>query len=440
MLRRLLSAVVHLFFRRVAVVGAEHVPATGPLLLVLNHPNALVDPVLLLVLSPRPVMFLAKEPLFRMPLVGTVVRALGSIPVYRRQDHADMTRNRETFARVWSELARGGAVALFPEGTSHDDPALRPFKTGAARLALGATAMAAPGTAVVIIPAGLYYTAKRRFRSSVLLSFGHPIAVPATLPGADGEPPAEPVRQLTADLEHAMADVTLQADHHDALRLVTRAERIFSSAAGERPGLADQFALRRRFLAGYAELRRREPHAIESVEHELGRYEAELADAGIAPENVTDGPIEPRRVIRYTFRTIGLVTLLSPLALLGLIVHFPAYRLTDFLAGRFGARYPDVVATVKIVAGIVFYPGTWLLAGALAWHWRGIWIGVAALVLGPVTGAAALHVLERLDRFVGAVRALMLVVFRPSAYRRLLAERARIRDDILRLAERLPAV
>ncbi len=439
MLRRLLRAIGHLFFRRIAVVGSEHVPATGPLLLVLNHPNALVDPVLLLALCPRPVVFLAKAPLFRMPLVGTVVRALGSIPVHRRQDHADMTRNRETFARVWSELSRGGAVALFPEGTSHDDPALRPFKTGAARLALGATAMAKPGTAVVIVPAGLYYTAKRRFRSSVLLSFGRPIAVPAIRPGADGEPPAEPVRRLTTDLERAMADITLQADHHDALRLVTRAERIFSSASGERPGLVDQFALRRRFLAGYAQLRRREPDTVEAVEHRLARYEAELVEAGLAPENVTDGPIRLRRVIRYTSRTVGLVVLLSPLALVGLIMHFPAYRLTDLIAARFGARDPDVEATVKIVAGLVLYSGTWLLAGVLAWHWWGIGFGAAALAAGPVAGAAALRVLERLDRFVGAVRALALAAFRPSAYRRLLADRAQIRDDILRFAERLPA-
>ncbi len=437
MLQRLLGTIVHLFFRRVAVVGADNVPATGPLLLVLNHPNALVDPVLLLVLSPRPVKFLAKEPLFRMPVVGTVVRGLGSIPVHRRQDHADMTRNRETFSRVWDELSRGGAVALFPEGTSHDDPALRPFKTGAARLALGATAMAG-GAAVAIVPAGLYYTAKRRFRSSVLLSFGQPIAVPAVGLGRDGEPAAEPVRQLTARLEHAMTDVTLQADHHDALRLVTRAERIFSSAAGERPALADQFALRQRFVAGYAELRRRDPAAVDAVEHELARYEAELADAGIAPEHVASGPIAPRRVLRYTLRSISLVVLLAPPALVGVALHFPAYQFIDFIAARFGARSPDVEATVKIVAGMVWYPATWVLVGALAWHWWGLWPGVAALLLGPITGAAALRVIERLDRFIGGVRALRLILFRPSAYRRLLARRARIRDDILRLAEQLP--
>ena len=106
---------LRIFFRRVETFGVERVPRNGPLLFVLNHPNSLVDPVFILGLAPRPVSLLAKAPLFRMPVIGRLVRALGSIPVERRQDPgADLAKNREMFARVRAHLEAGGAVALFP--------------------------------------------------------------------------------------------------------------------------------------------------------------------------------------------------------------------------------------------------------------------------------------------------------------------------------------
>lgn len=110
--------VLRVFYRRVEAAGLGRVPASGPTILVLNHPNGLMDPLLLLCLSPRPVSFLAKSPLFTMPFVSLFVKAFGSIPVYRPQDaDADVRRNRETFAKARELLKRGGVLALFPRGS-----------------------------------------------------------------------------------------------------------------------------------------------------------------------------------------------------------------------------------------------------------------------------------------------------------------------------------
>src|SRR6266536_3024084 len=103
MIRRIIRAVLRLalrvYFRRIEVTGLENVPRSTPAIFVLNHPNALVDPAFLLCLAPRRVSFLAKAPLFRTPVLSFFVRALDSLPVYRRQDEGeDLSRNRETFA------------------------------------------------------------------------------------------------------------------------------------------------------------------------------------------------------------------------------------------------------------------------------------------------------------------------------------------------------
>ncbi len=119
--RRIICAVLKLalrvFFRRIEVAGLDRIPRECPVIFVLNHPNGLVDPVFILCLAPRQVSFLAKAPLFRMPVIGFFVRALDSLPVYRKQDEGqDPARNRETFARCRALLKRGGTIAICPEG------------------------------------------------------------------------------------------------------------------------------------------------------------------------------------------------------------------------------------------------------------------------------------------------------------------------------------
>jgi 1-acyl-sn-glycerol-3-phosphate acyltransferase len=240
LLRRVIKVVLlfalRVFFRRIEVVGRSRVPRAGACLFVLNHPNALVDPVFLLCFAPRRVSFLAKSPLFRMPVVGTLIRALDSIPVYRKQDETGDTAalNRKTFERAAELLRRGGTIAICPEGVSHNEPYLLPLKSGAARIALGAVSIKdggmkdegdGEGTSLdlKIVPAGLYYTAKTTFRSGALLYFGEPIPVEPAGLEPDGEPPREAVRALSDRVAEAMRSLTLNADRHEALAMVGRA-------------------------------------------------------------------------------------------------------------------------------------------------------------------------------------------------------------------------
>src|SRR6266536_681427 len=140
-IRGILRIALRVYFRRIEVAGLENVPRDSPVIFVLNHPNGLIDPTFLLCLAPRRVSFLAKAPLFHMPVIGAIARAFEAIPVHRRQDTgADLAKNAETFDAARAVLVRGGTIAVFPEGTSHSDPKLRPLKTGTARIALGAAA------------------------------------------------------------------------------------------------------------------------------------------------------------------------------------------------------------------------------------------------------------------------------------------------------------
>lgn len=437
-LRHAIALILRIFFRRLEIAGADRVPTSGPVVFVLNHPNALIDPLLLLALAPRPVVFLAKEPLFRMPVIGRIVRAVGAIPVYRRMDPgADVSRNREMFARVRSVLDAGGAVALFPEGTSHSEPRVRPFKTGAARITLAA---AAAGSAVRVVPAGLFYTSKSTFRSAALLYLGHPLGVTAVDAEADtaGEPSAEAVHRFTARLEQAIGEVTLQADEHEALALAMRAELILTSGDdddGTPLALSEQLELRQRVIAGYRALRLTRPAAIAHLEHRMARLEARLAKAGLDSETLNYGPLDRGRAAWRALRMLAYTILMLPAVAAGLVIHFPAYRVIGPLATTVSRTSSDLVATVKIIFAVLLYPLTWGALALIVGRMAGTWAGLAAAVIAPGTGYLALRFLERLDEFVGESRGLLLFILRPSAYRNLVHERAQVRAGIIALAK-----
>jgi 1-acyl-sn-glycerol-3-phosphate acyltransferase len=432
----LLRFAMRVYFRRVEVVGLEHVPRKTPVIFVLNHPNALVDPAFLLSLAPRRVSFLAKAPLFRMPVLSFFVRALDSLPVYRRQDEGeDVSKNREMFVAARKLLARGGTIGICPEGVSHDEPRLRPIKTGAARIALGAVSTNEV-TDLKIVPAGLYYTSKTKFRSAVLLYFGKPIDVaPASLE-ADGNPPRAAVRELSNRIECALREVILEAEHEEALQTINRAERIFSSemdAEGDE-SLADELQLQQRFIKAYTVLQHRAPDRLRKLEVRMSRFEEELSQAGVDPDDLSP-PTSTLDVFRHLITRILIFFVLIIPATAGALVHYPAYRLGGYLATRFSRDEDDVVSTVKIISAMLLFPLTWLLIAIAAYNLEGWMFSLVVAVLVPLAGYLAIRFFEGFDSFLGGLRALAFFLTRRRFFVRLLAERKAIRNEILALGE-----
>lgn len=439
MVRRIIVALLRfalrVYFRRVEVVGLEHVPRDRPLIFVLNHPNALVDPAFLLCLAPRQVSFLAKAPLFHLPVLGYFVRAMDALPVYRHQDEGgDVSKNSETFVAARKLLAGGGTIGICPEGVSHDEKRLRPIKTGAARIALGAVSTGEV-TGLQIVPAGLYYTSKTKFRSEALLYFGKPIDVePVALEEGDIPPRAE-VRELSSRIENALREVMLDAHHEEALHTITRAEKIFSAAAEEEDeSLAQELQLQQRFIKAYSILLERAPERLQRLETRLKRFEEELAQAGVDPDDLSP-PKSTWSVFTHLVSRVVLFLLLIGPAVVGLAVHYPAYRLGGLLATRISKNDEDVISTVKILSAMLLFPLTWMVAAWISYRWWGWGIALVILILLPVAGYLAIRFFEGIDSFMGGWRALVFFLMRRRFFVRLLAERNAIRNEILALGD-----
>ncbi|MCA0872306.1 lysophospholipid acyltransferase family protein [Seohaeicola saemankumensis] len=171
-LRGLARLVLSVFFRDVVVIGADRFPAGGPVIVVSNHLNSLIDGVALTAALPRMPRMLAASIIWDNAPLRPLLAAAGVIPVFRLQDVGPgNTRHRDTFEQTWELLAGGGVLSLFPEGASHNEPHLLPMKSGAARIALETGKQRGP-LDIRIVPVGLFYEAKTVFRSRALVEIG----------------------------------------------------------------------------------------------------------------------------------------------------------------------------------------------------------------------------------------------------------------------------
>jgi glycerol-3-phosphate O-acyltransferase/dihydroxyacetone phosphate acyltransferase len=421
------------FFRSIEVTGEEHVPHGVPLVLVANHHNSLVDPILVLGTTGVQARFLAKSTLWSVPPARVLLELAAVIPVHRAQDGADMAKNEETFAACWEVLAACGAIGLFPEGISHDAPHLARLKTGAARIVLGAAARRGVlGTQIV--PVGLTFEQKGRFRSRALVTIGAPLD-PAPWIAKHAADEAESVRGLTEAVRAALEAVTLNYPSHEDVPVIERAAALWEARERELPArmaLEEAFRLRQAALRLYDRARERHPQRVAALTARALHYAQRLDAQRLRDEHVA-ARYPGAEVIAYAIGSAALLLFWLPIAAIGSVMNWVPYRI--IWAGALLTPGENLPATVKLVGGFFLYPITWavwaLLAGA-AWGWLA---GLATLLLGPFAAWFAMLFHERYEHFWSHARAFATVKLNPREAARLKAERAALHREMRAIAE-----
>jgi 1-acyl-sn-glycerol-3-phosphate acyltransferase len=425
--RRLAEALVRLYYPARAVEGRERIPAGKPLVFVLNHPNGLLDPMVLRVATGFAARFLAKSTFFRNPVSRLVMEAFGSIPIYRAHESGarsgDASRNDASFARCRAELAAGGAMALFPEGVSHSDPQLRPLKTGAARIALSTEAEHDGRLGVTLVPVGLYYERKALFRSSVLLVVGEPIDV-APLLADYRRDERQTVEALTETIDARLDEVVLQAESRDLLAGIARVARWTSDADPQ--DLAARHQRARELADAYARLRARDPARVESIAAEVRAYARVLRQMGVRdPWALELAPLRPGALAAAFAKLIAA----APLAAIGAVMGWIPYRLAGEVAKRV-TRDEDVLGTAKLFAGAAFLAVAWgLEATAAGFAWGARWAAPTFLT-GVATGYVALRFEELRREAAEAWRFVVLRAFHHQTTQRLAERRRALADAV----------
>lgn len=412
-------------FYRLSVDGPA-IPAVGPVLLVANHPNSLLDPVVVAGTVGRPVRFLAKAPLFAQPVVGRIIRAAGAIPVYRRQDDpAAMGRNADVLRTVVAELAAGAAVGIFPEGISHSAPSLAELRTGAARIALQTGART--GGSFPLVPVGLVPERKERFRSRLHVVLGSPVSW-EDLAGA-GEDDRDAVRTLTARIEAGLRGVTLNLERWEDRPLVEAAESIWSVGRSAAPGPAEQVRRLDVTTRILAFVRRGGEHRWEALTRDLATHVHHLRALRLTPSTL-GADVGTGAALRWSAARLYL---LGPpalaLALLEYVIFRLPYRATELSVARLRPAR-DRASTYRLAAGTMLH-SAWTLALAagalLAW---GPWAGLAALVGLPLLAVTGWWIRERWRWAIGDARRFFTLRSHRRLVESLRVEQERIRGEL----------
>jgi glycerol-3-phosphate O-acyltransferase / dihydroxyacetone phosphate acyltransferase len=345
------------------------------------------------VITHRQVTFLAKEPLFRIPVIGWILKGLQALPVYRKQDNpGQMTKNEGTLDAARAALVRGRAITIFPEGKSHSEPMLAELKTGAARIALGAVREGAP---VRIVPVGFTYGEKHAFRSAVLIEVGPAIEVTPFLPqqGAGEAEEKEAARQLTERIAAGLKAVTVNLAQWEDLPLIQMAEQLYAFRQRER---VDRERLKN-WARGLQLFRSEQPERFEQVRSSLMSFQRRLELAHADPRDLTL-VYQPGQLFMFVVKNLLALCLGLPLFALGVVLFGLPYQVPRLAARK---SELDTQATVKflgaLLMSLLWWPGltvaAWLLGG---WIWGGVaLVGVPPLALFTLYFAERWAVLRR---------------------------------------------
>jgi 1-acyl-sn-glycerol-3-phosphate acyltransferase len=460
---------VGLFFRRVEVSGVEHVPETGGGILIAWHPNGLVDPALIISCFPRQVVFGARHGLFKWPVVGRLMRALGTVPIFRASDLKDAddeTRrmaNGKSLDAMAQAVCDGGFAALFPEGVSHDDPFLQELKTGAARLYYRAKQLCDEnGVPPVIVPVGLHYDNKTAFRSDALVEFHAPLELPhellASIPEGDDEALRARSGELMNVLEPVLQEVTHATESWELNQLMNRVRSLMRAERAKRAGVnlkaADMvertLGMARVWKAYYARMET-EPERVKALLDRVGAYDDALVDVKLEDDDLDKPPAIQSKWLPVLLGVQAAFVFLvfPPVLVLGTLINAAPYFLTNLISRLASKQYKDT-ATVKLLAGLVLFPLAWLIAallvglGQIELHesFAGIprapWqAGITTFLIGAFGGALALVYLELVRRTWTSIRIRAKRQWGSAIIRQLSAERAILHDAIEEIREGL---
>lgn len=452
---------IDLYFVEVHATGRSSIPTDGPVIFAANHPNSLMDAVLLSIKTRRQVAFLGRAGLFSNQLASRLLDAVGVIPVYRRgDDPAAAGKNADTFRRAHGALADGRALGIFPEGRNSQEHHVGEIRTGAARIGLEAESKHDWTLGVAIVPVGISYENRDAFLSAALLRFGTPIELDAWKQRFEADARLA-VQELTDEVGAAIRTQALHIADGRLKDLTTQLWEIADSrmlarylpddAVSIRPrwrGLIDQlrstveprpeidgvFEAKRALADALERIRRERPREWMLLRNAAQRHVDHVAQLELRDEVFRYSPSATRAPIERLKQT-GYALAFGPLALWGFLTNAPQYLLIRHIMR---SNPDEALRTVTGVAvGLTLGPVAHGLLGY--WFWRTgtpAWLALMIVLTMVPSGFFFLRYRTQLARYRSRILARVLFRRRRDAIDSVFTERRRL---IARLEELLNA-
>jgi glycerol-3-phosphate O-acyltransferase/dihydroxyacetone phosphate acyltransferase len=368
---------LRLYYPGMEVEGRENANHPGPTLLCGNHPNTLIDPLIVGIHLDYQTFFLANAGMWTNPVMRFMIDPF-CIPVARPQDKkAGATRGLDTdeiFNRTFAGLESGAVVYIAPEGASELERKLRRLKGGAASMALEAENRNDWKLGLSVQPVGVNYESPTTCFSRVFIRYGAPIDIMPFREQYEASP-MRAIRALTNELTDRMHELLIQTKNKDEERTLRPIERAIQNEA---PLTVSKHHYRTQkilaWLRGLSEEDYAERSAIAKEYDQLTRKTGQM---DIEFSNHPDRKLQAGTIL-------GL-----PFYLYGLLNHLPCLIIMNLLWKALGIDR-GYKATVQTLGSWFVFPVIYLIQllvfnGVLPESWG--WLYLLSL---PVSGLFAL--------------------------------------------------
>ncbi|MBL9108073.1 MAG: 1-acyl-sn-glycerol-3-phosphate acyltransferase [Myxococcales bacterium] len=375
---RFFGLVLRTYFRNVEVVGDVPDEQVRGRLFGANHVNALVDPILVVTSAKPPISPVAKHALWQIPFLRPLLDLADAVPVVRRRDDPTKAQgdNDAVFERVGAHLATGGNILIFPEGTSHNEPALVPLRSGAGRMLARARSID-PAARLTVQPVGLTFDEREIFRSRALVVYGNVVSIDDL--AADSPDDGALANRITEVLRQGLADLVVEGrTWEDRVLIGQVAELLAHEGESDAESLHTSSTIGKEVQGAHRLLGDAHP-AVQDVRVKVSAYYRKLAEA-----RVSDATVRRPDAIVAERSPVALAAFLAvlPVALFGAALYFVPYQVPRLVARATKEEASDMTSTTKLGVGLLVFP-LWALGAAISAF-------VAARSLG--VGAAAASV------------------------------------------------
>lgn len=342
-----------LFFNRISPANQKNIPSHGPVIFASNHPNTMIDPMVIIHVCGKKLSFFAKNTLFNTPLNRWFLGKLQLIPMYRTQDNPQsLNKNTDSFSAGFNILKNNGSFLIFPEGISTGERILHKIKTGTARIGLEAEAKFDWNLGITIIPVGLCYSDAVKFRSDVIVRFGPPIRVRDYKHAYEANG-FEAVQLLTGKIKTAINKLTDNLKNIELEEMVSGLEMIYKKELMVNLGLdinskSDEFSVTKVLLSAVEWYFVNRPDKVAEFRTMLHKYLHHLDLLRLKDEY-----LDPSGKSASTWdraKALGYIISGFPFYIYGLVNNVLPYKFPRWFAGRF-ARIKAEVAPTKLLAG-----------------------------------------------------------------------------------------
>jgi len=360
-LQNIIKIALAIFFQKVEIRHGENVPERGPVLFAVNHPDSQMDAFVLSFAIKRKVRYIAHAGLFANKLKARLLRSCGVIPVYRQRGKSDkIDRNVVAFQECYEVLERGDVIGIFPEGKSEMARRVKKIKTGAARIVLESERRNHYELGIKLIPIGLNFFSRSRFRSKVLVNMGRPIDLQPYF-SLNEKNNFEAVNRLTAQIQSRLENLTVNVQHTELDRFVKDIESIYRDELLTQT-LADhkssrkivaEFVITQKIADCVAHFQEHDPQRVRDMEEKISDYKRKLKRL-----HLKDIMVREKTSIKKLFKAelTGIAKAVAgfPLAVYGVLNNFIPYRITEFIARRFIDDRTKILMALLVGGGITF--------------------------------------------------------------------------------------